>query len=95
MRAILALLTITVFALADALNNGLTADGRSVLQEAVRHYTQAIKLDPNDADAYVNRGASYALLNDLKKATRDARKACELGDCDLLQKLEQKGSIRN
>ncbi|GHU33246.1 hypothetical protein AGMMS50256_24810 [Betaproteobacteria bacterium] len=42
-------------------------------------------IDPNLALAYGSRGYSYAVLGDSKKAMQDARKACELGSCDLLQ----------
>jgi Flp pilus assembly protein TadD len=62
---------------------------------AIADYTQAIKLDPKDANAYFGRGLAYDSLGDYKSATKDARKACELGECDLLQILGKNKHIRD
>ena len=51
-------------------------------QGAISDYTKAIKIDPNDADYYYNRGNSNRELGDLKGACTDWRKAAELGDTD-------------
>ena len=50
------------------------ADAVAILTEALRH-------DPNDADAYVRRGMSYAALNELKRAIEDYNRAIELNPC--------------
>ncbi|MDR0665187.1 MAG: tetratricopeptide repeat protein [Helicobacteraceae bacterium] len=65
------------------------------LSRAIADHNQAIKIDPNYADAYNNRGVAYVNLGDLKSATKDARKACELGACQLLQIMEQNQLIRD
>ncbi|GHV01916.1 hypothetical protein AGMMS49521_2930 [Campylobacterota bacterium] len=59
----------------------------------IADYTQAIEIDPKYTSAYNNRGISYAKLGDFKNAAEDAHKACDLGDCKLLQLLEKEGLI--
>jgi tetratricopeptide (TPR) repeat protein len=66
--------------------------------KAIADYSQAIKLSPNHAIAviaYGFRGNAYENMGDLKSATKDARKACELGDCDLLQTMAKAGKLRD
>ena len=46
---------------------------------AIRDYTKAIELDPNDANAYYNRGVSKENLGDLNGACADWKKAAALG----------------
>jgi len=45
---------------------------------AVKAYTQAIRMNPEYADAYANRGISYTELEDLRPAIRDFTKAVQL-----------------
>jgi tetratricopeptide (TPR) repeat protein len=54
---------------------------------------KAIKANPKNAKAYGNRASAYAWLDDLENATKDAKKACELGDCEVLEALEEKDLI--
>jgi hypothetical protein len=61
--------------------------------KAIPDFNQAIRRYPNFISAYIKRGRSYAELGDYKSATRDARKACELGVCELLAELEKKQAI--
>ncbi|MDR1910895.1 MAG: hypothetical protein LBQ52_00920 [Helicobacteraceae bacterium] len=42
-----------------------------------------------------NRAAAYALQENYKKATQDARKACALGNCDFLKYLGENKLIRD
>ena len=49
---------------------------------AVSDYTKAIELNPNDAEAYSNRGEAKNLLGDLNGACADWKKAAELGDTE-------------
>ena len=48
-------------------------------ENLIKEYTEAIRLNPDDAEAYVNRGVYYALLGKTKEAKRDLTKAIELG----------------
>ena len=70
MRVFLVLLMITVFAFADAYIDDH--------QEAVQQFTQAIKSDPNNVNAYVNRGNSYDELDDHINAINDYTQAIKL-----------------
>ena len=46
--------------------------------EAIKDFTQAIKLDPEHVKAYNNRGVSYSNLKQYGKAVEDIKKAAEL-----------------
>ena len=43
-------------------------------------YTKAIEIDPNSANAYLNRGVAKENLGDMKGACDDWRKASSLGN---------------
>jgi tetratricopeptide (TPR) repeat protein len=47
-------------------------------EKAVAEFTRAIKLDPNYADAYSNRGNAYAAIGQYDLAIADHNKAIEL-----------------
>lgn len=57
--------------------------------KAVVYLNQAIKLNPNNAKYYAARTAAYLALKNQKEAAKDARRACEMGDCKLLKSLEK------
>ncbi len=42
-------------------------------------WNKTIEIDPQNADAFVNRGIARELVNDLEGACRDWRKAADLG----------------
>lgn len=46
--------------------------------KAVKYYSKAIELDPEDIDAYNNRGNAYRALNKFEKAITDYSKVIEL-----------------
>ena len=46
--------------------------------EAVKHFTEAIKLNPDHADAYNNRGAAYYKKGDVDSAISDYTEAIQL-----------------
>ena len=48
-------------------------------QRAIQDYDEAIRLDPQNAIAYYNRGFTYNNLGQSKEAERDIAKAKELG----------------
>jgi Flp pilus assembly protein TadD len=47
-------------------------------QTAITHYSKAILIDPNAADAYNNRGAAYYELGEYSLANAGKTKACSL-----------------
>jgi tetratricopeptide (TPR) repeat protein len=80
----------------DAYNNrGNAYAALGNKSRAIADYSQAIKLNPNDALAYNNRGVAYYDLGDYKGASEDARKACELGNCKLLEFMATLGYLRD
>ena len=55
--------------------------------KALRDFEKAITLEPKNAKDYSYRGATYYKLKEIDHACNDARKACELGDCGLIDNL--------
>ena len=47
-------------------------------ERSIEDYDKAIELDPNDAEAYNNRGNSYSDLGQYQRAIEDYDKAIEL-----------------
>jgi Flp pilus assembly protein TadD len=47
--------------------------------KAIADWTEAIRLNPNDADAYNDRGVAYGEIGDKAKAAADFAKADGLG----------------
>jgi len=54
-------------------------------QLAIEDYNQAIRLKPDNAPAYHNRGNAYFIQGNKSLGCSDAQKACELGNCQLLE----------
>lgn len=47
-------------------------------QEAIKYFSEAIKLDPSNHVLYSNRSAAYASLKNYNDALKDAEKTVEL-----------------
>ena len=47
-------------------------------QNAIRHYTKVIELDPGNAEAYHNRGSIHSTIKEFPEAMQDFNKAIEL-----------------
>lgn len=47
-------------------------------EAAIRHYDEALKTDPNNVNAYNNRGVSYARMGENDRAISDFTKAIQL-----------------
>ncbi len=60
-------------------------------QQAVEDYSKAIFLKPDYADAWNNRAFVYLNRRDMASGCRDARQACELGNCTALQAARKGG----
>lgn len=45
---------------------------------AIKHYDEAIALEPNNGKLYLYRGQDYAMLNEFRKAEQDYSKAISL-----------------
>ena len=52
--------------------------GTDFLRSAIDHFTQALAVKPNDAEAYFYRGTTYLLLEDFARAIDDLSKAIKL-----------------
>ncbi|CAM6084741.1 unnamed protein product [Calypogeia fissa] len=61
--------------------------------EAVRHYTEAIKRNPNDVKAYSNRAACYTKLGALPEALKDADKCIEI-EPTFVKGYSRKGTVQ-
>ncbi|MBI5749803.1 MAG: tetratricopeptide repeat protein, partial [Nitrospinae bacterium] len=64
---------------------------------AIEAYTNAIALDPNNADAYNNRWIAYNNKGQYKMAISDFKKNCDMGDkdgCEKVKELKQSNSKR-
>lgn len=59
-------------------NRGVAKQDQGDYRGAISDYNQAIKDNPNDADAYYNRGAAYKQLGDNRQARADLSKAAQL-----------------
>jgi tetratricopeptide (TPR) repeat protein len=61
---------------------------------AIENFNQAILLKPDYKEAYSNRGIAYFLQGNNELGCRDAQKACDWGDCKLLELAKGKGDCR-
>jgi tetratricopeptide (TPR) repeat protein len=61
------------------------------VNRAITHFTAALKISPDNAEAYANRGFCYSLLNWSERACPDFEMACGLGDCDGLTRSVKVG----
>jgi tetratricopeptide (TPR) repeat protein len=63
--------------------------------KAIQDFTQLLDLDPKERNAYSNRGFCYLVLERYSQGCIDAKKACEMGDCKLLEFLKEDKDIYN
>ncbi|XP_065857988.1 hsp70-Hsp90 organizing protein 3 [Euphorbia lathyris] len=61
--------------------------------EAVRHYTESLRRNPNDPKAYSNRAACYTKLGALPEGLKDAEKCIEL-DPTFTKGYTRKGAVQ-
>ena len=75
-------------------NRGNAYGGLGNYKQAIEDYDRAIEIKPGYTDAYFNRGLGYLNQGDNISGCRDARKACELGNCKLLEVTNARGLCR-
>lgn len=71
-------------------NRGLTYGNLGQHQQAIEDYNEAIHLNIENSSVYHNRGKAYFIQGNKEPGCRDAQKACELGDCKLLEDAKSK-----
>jgi tetratricopeptide (TPR) repeat protein len=64
------------------------------LKKVIEYLNNAIKLQPDYADAYNNRAIAYLSQSKNNLGCRDAQKACALGLCKFLEHTKRKGYCR-
>ncbi len=72
-------------------NRGVAYDNLGQYQPAIKDYNQAIRLQPDYPKAYNNRGINYLSQGNNTLGCSDARKACALGNCKLLEMAKGRG----
>ena len=72
-------------------NRGVAYYNLGQEQRAIEDFNQVIRLQPDHVLAYYRRGNAYFLQNSNKLGCPDARKACALGNCKLLETAKSKG----
>jgi len=55
-----------------------TVEQRRILEQAVADFTQAIRLDPNNANFYIERGSTYSGMGDFDRTIADYTQAIRL-----------------
>lgn len=75
-------------------NRGVAYIKLGQYRHAVEDFSKAISLMPAYADSYFKRGAVYLDQGDKEAGCRDARKACELGNCALWEIAAKRGDCR-
>jgi tetratricopeptide (TPR) repeat protein len=76
------------------LNRGNAYNGLGNYRQAIEDYGRAIEIIPDYANAYNNRALIYLNQGDNISGCHDAQKACELGNCKLLEAANAKGLCR-
>ncbi len=66
-------------------NRGNVYKDLNKYQLAIEDYNEAIRLKPDNIEAYHNRGNAYFIQGNYELGCPDAQKACELGNCQLLE----------
>ena len=75
-------------------NRGAAYTKLGQYQMAIEDFSKAISLKPDYADSYIKRGAVYLNQGHKEPGCYDAQKACELGNCALLEVANNKRDCR-
>jgi len=76
------------------INRGISYTFLSQYPPAIADYSKAISLKPDNVDAYLSRCYVYFEQGDKNLGCRDAKNACDLGNCSLLKSAQSKGLCR-
>lgn len=61
---------------------GIAYSNLSQYHRAIQDYNEAIRLKPDDVNAYIFRGAAYLASGNDEEACRSLLTACKLGNCE-------------
>ena len=75
-------------------NRGVAYIDLRQYQSALEDFNEAIRLKPDYADAYSNRGGIYLNQGYKDLGCHDAQKACQLGNCEVLESAQRAGYCR-
>jgi tetratricopeptide (TPR) repeat protein len=75
-------------------NRGVAYNSLGNYRQAIDDFSRTIEIKPDYVNAYKNRAVSYLKQGDNISCCRDAQKACELGNCKLLEMAKVKGYCR-
>lgn len=75
-------------------NRGVAFNDLGLHQQAFDDFNRAIHLNRNHPDAYNYRGGIYLSYGEVEAGCSDARRACELGNCELLPMAQTRGYCR-
>jgi Tfp pilus assembly protein PilF len=75
-------------------NRGIAYAKSGKYQPAIKDFNEAISLQADYASAYHNRGLAYFAQGNNELGCFDAQKACELGNCKLLEIAKGQGVCR-
>lgn len=75
-------------------NRGFAYANLGLYQQAIEDYNEAIRLQPDYVKAYHNRGMAYLHQHNNELGCCDAQKACNLGNCELLEWAGKEGLCR-
>ena len=75
-------------------NRGIVYHGLGNYRQAIEDFDRAIEIRPGHAYSYNNRALVYLIQGDNISGCRDAQKACELGNCKLLEAAKTRGLCR-
>jgi tetratricopeptide (TPR) repeat protein len=66
----------------------------SYWKNSIELFSHTLHITPDYTDGYYNRGLAYFLQGNKERGCHDAQKACELGNCKLLENAKGKGLCR-
>jgi tetratricopeptide (TPR) repeat protein len=75
-------------------NRGVAYAKLNQFKPAIEDFNHVIKLQPDLEQAYESRGIIYLSQGNKESGCRDARKACDLGNCELWQFVKNHGLCR-